>query len=298
MNAKIDNTIGKIRFSITKTVWLYFILIPLIWIDFSKVTTQLILTTFIVTCLTVGLGHSIGLHRGVIHKTYKTSKQFRNILVYLFVLTGLGSPLNWIKLHYYRDYWQNRLDCPNYFAYKHSIVKDYWWNLHLQFTAKEIKRYGIPKEELNDKWIVWLHKTWYVHNLFFMLIVYLFTDFNSLLILMFFRIGISILAHWYIGYASHKYGYSRYEIENANESAYNDVLLGLISFGEGFHNNHHAHPTSAKFSLKWYEIDTGWYLILLLKKLKLIYKVKEVGVSDTKKEQARKTTIQWIYPWN
>ncbi len=299
MNTLIDKNIGTVEFSSPKTLWLYFILIPILWIDYSKIDLKLSLITFGITCLTVCLGHSIGLHRGVIHKTYNTSRTFKNILIYLFVLSGLGSPLNWIKLHYYRDYWQNRQDCPKYFAYKHTIIQDYWWNLHLQFTAKDIERYTIPKEDLNDKWILWLHKTWYLHNIFFMIIVYILSDLNSLLVIMFLRIGITILGHWYIGFATHKYGYSRFEIEHANESAYNDVILGLISFGEGFHNNHHAHPKSAKFSLKWYEIDLGWYLILLLKRLKLIHNVQEAGVANTKKQQAKKNNrFKWSFPWN
>ena len=44
--------------------------------------------------LTVGIGHSVGLHRGVIHRSYRSSRMFRNVSIYLFVLTGMGSPLN------------------------------------------------------------------------------------------------------------------------------------------------------------------------------------------------------------
>ena len=298
MKISLNKSTGNIYFSIPKTVWLYFILIPLLWLDFSKLNAKHLVITSIIICLTVGLGHSIGLHRGVIHKTYKTSKIVRNSLIYLFVLTGLGSPLNWLKLHYYRDYWQNRLDCPPYFAYKHSLLTDYWWNLHLQFTAKDIERYQIPEADLNDRWILWLHKTWYLHNLFFIILVFSLTDINTVLITMFLRIALTIIAHWYIGFMTHKYGYARFEIENANESAYNDIILGLISFGEGFHNNHHAHPDSAKFSLKWYEIDMGWFLILLLKKVHLIYDVKQPSLVNTKKRQAKKNNrIKWSFPW-
>ena len=83
-----------------------------------------------------------------------------------------------------------------------------------------------------------------------------------------------ILGHWYIGYASHKYGYARHTIKGADESGYNDIFLGLISFGEGFHNNHHTYPTSAKFSSRWYEIDFGWMLVWILRKTHIIWNVK------------------------
>jgi hypothetical protein len=46
-----------------------------------------------------------------------------------------------------------------------------------------------------------------------------------------------------------------------------------LSFGEGWHNNHHAHPVSARHGLAWYEIDLNWYGIWTLKKLGLARKV-------------------------
>jgi len=53
--------------------------------------------------------------------------------------------------------------------------------------------------------------------------------------------------------------------------------VALLTFGEGWHNNHHAHPVSARHGLKWYEIDINWYGIWALKKLGLarhVYKIR------------------------
>lgn len=274
MITSLQSPAGTVSFSTKKTLWLYFMLIPVCFIDFGQITAVTTSLVIGLTLLTVGLGHSIGLHRGVIHKSYKTSRVFRNISLYLFVLTGLGSPKSWLKQHYYRDYWQNRKDCPRYFRYQHSLWTDFIWNLHLQFHPNDMERYQIPKEDLNDPWIQWLNKTWYLHNIGLMLVIWLLFDFNTMLVTTFLRTSTIILGHWYIGYASHKFGYHWYKIKGADESGYNDVLLGLLSFGEGFHNNHHSHPSSAKFSLKWYEVDLAWYLVLLLEKLGIIYEVK------------------------
>ncbi len=269
----LQNNAGTIRFSLIKTLWLYLMLLSLVFIDFSMITSTDIILNVSLLFLTVGIGHSVGLHRGIIHKSYKTSKVFRIISLYLFVLTGLGNPLNWLKQHYFRDYWQNRKDCPRYFQYKHSLSTDYIWNLHLTFIPKDITLYNIPKKDLNDKTLKWLGNTWIIHYAAFMVIIYVLLGLNSMLIATTFRTSIIILGHWYIGYASHKYGYARHEIKNADESGYNDIFLGLISFGEGFHNNHHSYPTSAKFSSKWYEVDFGWMLVWILQKLKIIWDV-------------------------
>ena len=297
MNKNLKTSVGNIYFSWKKTLWLYFIMIPVLFIDFSSVTIYDYILMLCLMVLTVGIGHSVGLHRGIIHKSYKTSKTFKKVSLYLFVLTGLGSPLTWLKQHYYRDYWQNRNDCPKYFQYKHSLFTDYFWNLHLQFVPKKISLYNIPKEDLEDITIVWLHKTWYIYYFGFMITIYFLLGFNSMLIAASLRTSTIILGHWYIGYASHKYGYSRYKIKNADESGYNDVLLGLISFGEGFHNNHHSHPSSAKFSMKWYEMDFGWVLVWILNKLRLISNIK-THTKTLKVNAVVHKNINWQLPWN
>lgn len=292
MNNMLKTTVGTIKISWKKSLWLYLMIFPIVLIDFSLISLKDVLLNIILLFITVGIGHSVGLHRGIIHKSYITSKRFKNLSLYAFTLTGLGSPLSWLKQHYYRDYWQNRNDCPRYFQYNHSIITDFWWNLHLTFIPKNIDRYNIPEEDLNDSMILWLHKTWHLHYIIFMIIMYYLVGFNSMLIATCLRTAITLLGHWYIGYASHKYGYSRYTIKNADESGYNDLLLGLISFGEGFHNNHHSHPTSAKFSMKWYEIDFGWMLVWFFSKLKLVTEVK------TQKDTLKSTAIPYnIVNW-
>lgn len=270
-------------------------LLSIFLIDFSQFQTMDLIINTTLLFLSVGIGHSVCLHRGIIHKSYKTSKYFRRVGLYLFVLTGLGSPLSWLKQHYFRDYWQNRTDCPLYFQYKHSLITDYWWNLHLTFIPNNLGRYNIPEEDKNDSFILFLDKTWVIHYFILLLTLYFIVGFNSMLIATCLRTSTIIVGHWYIGYASHKYGYSRHKIENADESGYNDVFLGFISFGEGFHNNHHSYPTSARFSTKWYEIDFGWTLVWVLAKLRVIKDVK------TQKENLKPTAIphkslKWEFP--
>ncbi|NBV42246.1 hypothetical protein EBR96_05705, partial [bacterium] len=55
----------------------------------------------------------------------------------------------------------------------------------------------------------------------------------------------------------------------------NIFILGLIDFGEGWHNNHHAFPNSARFGLKWWQIDFAWLLLQLLEKIGLVNELKQ-----------------------
>ena len=77
----------------------------------------------------------------------------------------------------------------------------------------------------------------------------------------------SLLGHWWIGYRSHLGGERPFEIEGASEPGSNHLLLGWVSFGEGFHANHHAMPGSARIGLESCEIDFGWWSLLLLERL-------------------------------
>jgi len=62
----------------------------------------------------------------------------------------------------------------------------------------------------------------------------------------------------------------------------NTWWVAILSFGEGWHNNHHAHPTSARHGLAWYEVDTNWYMIWLLSKLGLIWQIQVVKLKEIK----------------
>src|SRR5262249_15396810 len=81
------------------------------------------------------------------------------------------------------------------------------------------------------------------------------------------RVAGGILGHWFVGYVSHKIGYVRYGIHGASAEGRNVFFLGVFSFGEGFHNNHHAYPGSARMGVKWYELDAGWFVVRALEVL-------------------------------
>jgi stearoyl-CoA desaturase (delta-9 desaturase) len=56
--------------------------------------------------------------------------------------------------------------------------------------------------------------------------------------------------------------------------------VALLTFGEGWHNNHHAHPTSARHGLAWYEFDPSWLLIKVLKKLGIAKSIHVASVNQ------------------
>jgi stearoyl-CoA desaturase (delta-9 desaturase) len=284
--------LGRIEFSWRKSLWLYAMLVPaLIWGRRSVVSWSFACSA-ILTFVTVCMGHSVGLHRGVIHRTYRCSRWVRNLLLYLFVHTGLGGPLSWIRLHYVRDYFQNAASCPMYFGYRQSVFRDYFWNLHLAFVPKDDSVFGIPAELVEDRWIRFLERTWALHVAGLVALVWLFFGFEAAVVIVFVRVAVTILGHWFVGFVAHKHGYVRYELDGSPEIGRNTWLLGVLSFGEGFHNNHHANPGSAAMGEAWYELDLGFLVVRLCELLGLFRDVRaSTRGHPTLRHNARRATV-------
>ena len=84
-------------------------------------------------------------------------------------------------------------------------------------------------------------------------------------------------ATWAVNSATHMWGKRRF---NTRDDSRNTWWIAIISFGEGWHNNHHAHPTSARHGLAWYEFDSSWLLIKVLKAFGLAKAIKVATVNS------------------
>jgi fatty-acid desaturase len=270
---------GRVELAPAKVVWLYALLVASSLVVRYRPTPTAALTALGLTVVTLCAGHSVGLHRGVIHRSYRTSRFLRGALAYLFVLTGIGGPVSWLRLHYVRDHYQNAAQCPRYFRYDHSLLRDYFWNLHLRFVPRDATVYGIPASDEHDAWLLFLERTWPAHVVGFGLLLWLTSGPSVALVCVPLRATVSVLGHWFVGFVAHKYGDVRYELDGSAESGKNLLVLGALSFGEGFHNNHHANPGSARMGEAWYELDLGWYLLLGLERLGLVHDVHATGRS-------------------
>ena len=86
----------------------------------------------------------------------------------------------------------------------------------------------------------------------------------------FLRVTIGLHATWLVNSATHLWGSRRFP---TRDDSRNNWWVALVSGGEGWHNNHHANPVSARHGLAWYEIDPNYWGIWLLAKLGLARKI-------------------------
>jgi hypothetical protein len=86
---------------------------------------------------------------------------------------------------------------------------------------------------------------------------------------------------WLVNSATHMWGRRRFA---TTDDSRNTWWVALLTFGEGWHNNHHAHPTSARHGLAWYELDVTWLELKLLRALGLVWDVRVANVSDASED--------------
>jgi len=261
MKALVPSSIGTVGFDLGKTLWLWGLL-PAAVVGIVVVTPTLAAISLLLTIWCLCLGHSVGLHRGVIHKTWRGPRIVELALFEGFALTGLGGPLSWVRLHAVRDYWQNQRDCPDYFAYRHGLARDFIWNLHLRFEpADDRALVRLPAGALDDPYLRFLEATWPLHSLALALVLLATLGPDAVAVVVGARVVAGILGHWFVGYAAHVWGEQVHVVDGASESGRNLWALGVLSFGEGFHNHHHAFGGSARMGLRWWEFDLGYVLL-------------------------------------
>lgn len=89
----------------------------------------------------------------------------------------------------------------------------------------------------------------------------------------FLRLTLALHSTWLVNSATHLWGRTRFE---TGDDSRNTWWVALLTFGEGWHNNHHAYPTSARHGVRWYEIDINWLGIWVLQLLGLARSVRRL----------------------
>jgi stearoyl-CoA desaturase (delta-9 desaturase) len=98
---------------------------------------------------------------------------------------------------------------------------------------------------------------------------------HMVLWLVFFRVTVGLHATWLVNSATHMWGSRRFQTKDDSKNSW---WVAMLTFGEGWHNNHHAHPTSARHGLAWYEFDLTWIQIKLLERFGVAERVRLVNV--------------------
>jgi stearoyl-CoA desaturase (delta-9 desaturase) len=227
------------------------------------------------------LGVTLGLHRLVAHRSFEVPGWLEKVLVMMGSLAAQSGPIDWVALHRHHHRFS---DQPND---HHDAGRGLWWShsewmLHDIPALKEKHRYA--GDLLKDRFYVWLDRWFLVLQIPLGLALYWYGEAAGIhgggvgLVLWAIPLRLAVVYHvtWLVNSATHAFGYRNF---NSPDLSRNCWWVAVLSFGEGWHNNHHAYPDSARHGLRWFEFDITWMHIRLLRRLGLTRKVRQARYS-------------------
>ncbi|MEM9484494.1 MAG: acyl-CoA desaturase [Cyanobacteria bacterium P01_F01_bin.116] len=214
------------------------------------------------------LGITLGWHRLVAHRSFKTPKWLEYFFVFCGSLACQHGPIEWIGLHRHHH---AHSDQP---VDHHSSTKGFWWS-HMGWIFYEVPADGdvprLTKDIANDPFYLFCENYFLLMQIGLGFLLYALGGWSFVLWGIFVRLVAVYHCTWFVNSATHKFGYQTYD---AGDYSTNCWWVALVTYGEGWHNNHHAFQFSARHGLKWWEIDVTWMTINLLSKIGLATRVK------------------------
>jgi stearoyl-CoA desaturase (delta-9 desaturase) len=256
---------------------------------------QFELFLFVLFWLITGFGVSSGYHRLFTHRSYKTHNAVQIILAIWGSMAGQGGVISWAALHRRHHELSDKPGDPHSPNLHGSNWRDRIRGLvhsHVTWMYKHeypsVVHY-VP-DLIKNKNLIRIDRHYYLWASLGLVLpallggLYHWSLAGALAGFLWggvFRILWGGHTIWSINSFLHCFGMSRFETE---EHSHNFGLISLLTFGESWHNNHHAFPGSASFGLEWYRLDPGYWFIQLLEVFHLAWDVK---VPSTEKIQAR-----------
>jgi stearoyl-CoA desaturase (delta-9 desaturase) len=233
----------------------------------------------VIYVLAINVGIGMCYHRLLTHRGYHVPKWIEYAMAVCATLALEGGPIFWVSTHRVHHQMSDQEGDP------HTPREGAWWAhtgwiffgeaLHSQ--TEVLARY--TPDLHRDRFHIWLSKYhWLPLTLSGVLLLGLGWAFGGpmsgigfLLWGVMLRVTLGLHATWLVNSATHLWGSRRFE---TRDDSRNSWWVALLTGGEGWHNNHHAHPVSARHGLRWYEIDPNFYGIWILSKLGLAKKIQ------------------------
>jgi len=228
--------------------------------------------------VTGSLGVCLGYHRLLTHGSFLTYRPVKWLFAWVGGLAGEGPAVTWVAVHRKHHAFSDQEGDP------HSPYEGGWWS-HMFWLVPALgkERHG----EMVRRWAPDLAKdpvmrflnatflAWHIALGFVMYGVGAWWGGANLgvsLVLwgMFFRLSWVLHSTWLVNSASHIWGYRNYE---TTDNSRNLWWVGLLAFGEGWHNNHHSNQRLARHGHRWWEIDVTYWAIWGLERLGLAWNV-------------------------
>jgi stearoyl-CoA desaturase (delta-9 desaturase) len=283
---------GTVVWSPAKSLWNSTMILCALVFAVPTATTGAVAAFIVLSYLSLWLGHSVGMHRRFIQRSYDCKKWLERTLVYVGVLVGVAGPFGVLRVHDERDWAQRQSQCHDFFAHRRSPWVDLFWQLNCRFRFAAPPHFTIEAEFANDRWYRFLERTWMLQQLPIALLCYLVGGWGWVIWCVAARVSLSVVGHWSITYWCHNPGDGRWRVTSAAVQASNLRGLGLLTYGECWHNNHHAFPESARIGLEAGQVDPAAWVIERLANIGWTWNVGQPRAACDRDDLALADTIR------
>lgn len=229
--------------------------------------------TLLLWVLSQNIGIGIAYHRLLTHRGFITPRWVEYALTLCATLALQGGPIYWVAVHRMHHQLTDRPGDP------HSPRDGKWWShmgwmLHGSLHNRNPLLIRYVPDLSADRFYLWLSRWHWIPVTAVGIALFFAGGWSWLLWGIFLRITLGLHATWLVNSATHLWGSRRF---NTRDDSTNNLWVALITGGEGWHNNHHAHPVSARHGMTWYEPDFNYWGIRLLGALRLARRIKVQG---------------------
>jgi len=222
-------------------------------------------------------GIGVGYHRLLTHRGFKAPRWLTRFLATCGTIALQSGPIAWVTTHRIHHAFTETDQDP------HSPRNgSYWAHIGWIFrgTAQNqpesaVQRYS--PDLMRDPYLRILDKHYYVTNFVVAIVLFLIGGLPMVLWGIFLRTVVAWHATWLVNSATHLWGKRRFE---TRDDSRNNGWVAAVTFGEGWHNNHHAYPRSSRHGLSWKEVDVNWIQIRMLEMLGLVKDVYSYDLAD------------------
>ena len=224
------------------------------------------------------LGVTLGLHRLIAHRSFVAPRWVERILVLMGSLACQSGPIEWVALHRHHHQFS---DQPND---HHDAGRGFWWS-HSEWMLHEIPALKhsqkLAGDLTNDPFFRWLDHWFLLLQIPIFLSLYWYGELHQVhggglgLVLWGIPLRLVIVYHvtWLVNSATHTFGYRNFDCPDLSRNCW---WVAILTFGEGWHNNHHRYAGSVRQGFYWWEVDFSYYILRILRWFRLVDNLRVV----------------------
>jgi stearoyl-CoA desaturase (delta-9 desaturase) len=217
------------------------------------------------------IGICLGYHRLLTHRSFQVPKPLEYVIAFIGTLAMQGGPIFWVAGHRVHHLHTEDLEKDPY-----SARRGFWWShmMWLLYPSADTFDYNLYRRfapDLDrDPVYRWLNRYFLALQIPVALLLYALGGWSFVIYGVFVRAIVLWHSTWLINSATHMLGNRDFETEDNSRNLW---WAALLTYGEGWHNNHHAYPNVAQAGWKWWQIDMTWWAIQVLRTLGLAQRV-------------------------